>query len=119
MPSQGSACDPSPSRPFWAAFWLARIHDEPGSPGLRDRSSRLSGPPSRPIERRSWFAGRDIWTAPAAGGDARLLVCTMRLVGPLYSPDGDRLAFVRTDRRRHYVLTLRTGVLERTTVDDG
>jgi hypothetical protein len=43
----------------------------------------------------------------------------MRLVGPLYSPDGDRLAFVRTDRRRHYVLTLRTGVLERTTVDDG
>ncbi len=40
---------------------------------------------------------------------------------PLYSPDGDRLAFVsdRTGGGDIYVLSLKTGVLNQVTVDDG
>ena len=40
---------------------------------------------------------------------------------PLYSPDGERLAFVsdRTGGGDIYVLSLKTGVLTQATVDDG
>ena len=67
-------------------------------------------------------SGGDIWTVPAAGGDARLLVSHDAAESrPLYSPEGDRLAFVsdRTGGGDIYVLTLKTGALEQVTFDDG
>lgn len=67
-------------------------------------------------------SGGDIWTVPAAGGEARLLVAHEAAESrPLYSPEGDRLAFVseRTGGGDIYVLTLATGVLKQLTVDDG
>ena len=67
-------------------------------------------------------SGGDIWTVPAAGGDARLLVSHEAAESrPLYSPEGDRIAFVsdRTGGGDIYVLTLKTGALAQLTFDDG
>ena len=67
-------------------------------------------------------SGGDIWTVPAAGGEARLLVAHESTESrPFYSPDGKRLAFVsdRTGGGDIYVLSLATGALERITFDDG
>jgi tricorn protease len=64
----------------------------------------------------------DIWTVPAGGGDARLLVAHPATESrPLYAPDGRSLAFVsdRTGGGDVYVLTLATGALRRVTFDDG
>jgi Tol biopolymer transport system component len=70
----------------------------------------------------AFASGGDIWTVPAAGGDARLLIsheATERR--PLYSPDGRYLAFMstRTGGGDIYLLTLATGQLRRLTSDDG
>ena len=67
-------------------------------------------------------SGGDIWTVAAAGGEARLLVAHEAAESrPLYSPEGDRLAFVsdRTGGGDIYVLTLKTGALKQLTFDDG
>ena len=64
----------------------------------------------------------DIWTAAAAGGDARLLVAhEANESRPMYSPDGTKLAFIsdRTGGGDIYVLTLASGALARLTFDDG
>lgn len=69
----------------------------------------------------AFASGGDIWTVPAGGGDARLLVShTAHESRPLWSPDGLRLAFVsnRTGNGDIYVLALRTGALSRITWDD-
>src|SRR5215471_1707265 len=69
----------------------------------------------------AFVSGGDIWTVPAAGGDAHLLVSHPATESrPLYSPDGRRLAFVstRTGNGDIYVLTLETGDLKRLTFDD-
>jgi Tol biopolymer transport system component len=69
----------------------------------------------------AFASGGDIWTVPAAGGAARLLVShTAHESRPLWSPDGARLAFVstRSGNGDIYVLVLRTGVLTRVTFDD-
>ena len=63
----------------------------------------------------------DIWTAPAAGGEARLLVAHEATESrPMYSPDGRELAFVsdRTGGGDIYVLTLANGALRQITFDD-
>src|SRR5678815_3553301 len=70
----------------------------------------------------AFVSGGDIWSVPAAGGDARLLVAheaTERR--PLYSPDGQSLAFIstRTGAGDIYVLSLAGGTLSRITHDDG
>ena len=70
----------------------------------------------------AFVSGGDIWTVPADGGEARLLVAdpaTDRR--PLYSPDGRALAFVsaRTGGGDIYVLALDTGRLRRLTWSDG
>lgn len=66
-------------------------------------------------------SGGDIWTAPASGGEARLLVAHESTESrPIYSPDGRELAFVsdRTGGGDIYVLTLTTGALRQITFDD-
>src|SRR5690349_14904710 len=60
----------------------------------------------------AFVSGGDIWTVPATGGEARLLVSHPATEQrPLYSPDGRSLAFVslRTGNGDIYVLTLDTG----------
>ncbi|MDT7603396.1 MAG: tricorn protease, partial [Acidobacteriota bacterium] len=70
----------------------------------------------------AFVSGGDIWTVPAAGGEARLLVSHPATEArPVYSPDGKRLAFTstRTGNGDLYVLTFDTGELRRITFDDG
>jgi tricorn protease len=70
----------------------------------------------------AFVAGGDIWTVPAAGGDARLLVSHPAVeTRPFFSPDGKSLAFVsdRTGNGDIYVLSLENGLLRRLTHDDG
>jgi tricorn protease len=70
----------------------------------------------------AFVSGGDIWTVPAAGGEARLLVSNAANdTRPMYSPDRKRLAFVstRTGGGDVYVLTLATGDVRRVTFDDG
>src|SRR6185436_272638 len=69
----------------------------------------------------AFVSGGDIWTVPAAGGIASLLVTDPATEGrPLYSPDGRELAFTsnRGGATNVYVLTLATGQLRRLTYGD-
>lgn len=69
----------------------------------------------------AFVSGGDIWTVPAAGGAAALLVTDQATEGrPLYSPDGRELAFTSTrgGASNVYVLTLATGKLRRLTYSD-
>jgi Tol biopolymer transport system component len=69
----------------------------------------------------AFVSGGDIWTVPAAGGEARLLISDPAEESrPLYSHDGKRLAFqsTRTGANDIYVLTLSTGGLQRITYTD-
>src|SRR5436190_15797280 len=66
----------------------------------------------------AFVSGGDIWTVPASGGDARLLVAHDATESrPLFSPDGRMLAFVstRTGGGDIYVLSIDTGTLRRVT----
>ncbi len=70
----------------------------------------------------AFVSGGDIWTVPATGGEARLLISHEAAESrPLYSPDGTRLAFIstRTGNGDIYVLTFASGELKRITFDDG
>lgn len=70
----------------------------------------------------AFVSGGDIWTAPFAGGEARLLVShPANESRPIYSPDGKQLAFVsnRTGGGDIYILTLASGEARRLTYDDG
>lgn len=67
------------------------------------------------------MSGSDLWTVPASGGEAHLLVSgPAEESRPLYSPDGKQLAFVstRTGGGDLYVLTFATGQLQRITYSD-
>ena len=69
----------------------------------------------------AFVSGGDIWTVPAAGGTASLLVTDPATEGrPLFSPDGRELAFIsnRAGAANVYVLTLATGQLRRLTFGD-
>lgn len=69
----------------------------------------------------AFVSGGDIWTVPAAGGTASLLVTNPATEGrPLYSPDGRELAFTsnRDGATNVYVLTLGTGRVRRLTWSD-
>lgn len=69
----------------------------------------------------AFVSGGDIWTVPASGGEARLLVSDMATDSrPLYSPDGTKLAYVsaRDGSGNVYVLTFATGEVKRLTYDD-
>ena len=82
----------------------------------------LAEPALSPNHQEIAFAsGGDIWTVPATGGEARLLISHPATESrPLYSPDGTRLAFLstRTGIADIYVLELRDGTLKRLTFDD-
>ena len=104
--------------------------------GLGAAPARAQGPPAREPEPRPYFyepaispdrkevafvSGGDVWTAPAEGGEARLLVSHQATESrPLYSPDGRSLAFVstRTGNGDLYVLDFASGDLRRLTFDD-
>jgi Tol biopolymer transport system component/C-terminal processing protease CtpA/Prc len=69
----------------------------------------------------AFVSGGDIWTVPARGGEARLLVSNpANESAPRYSPDGRYLAFTstRTGNGDVYRLTLANGELKRLTFDD-
>lgn len=69
----------------------------------------------------AFASGGDIWTVPAAGGVARILVTDPATESrPLWSPDGTRLAFVSTRGgvANLYVMTLATGAVTRLTWSD-
>ena len=68
-----------------------------------------------------FVSGGDIWSVPAEGGIARLLVSHPATESkPLFSPDGKYLAFGsnRTGNGDIYILELVSGVLRRLTFDD-
>src|SRR5258706_10391728 len=70
----------------------------------------------------AFVSGGDIWTVPATGGEARLLVShPLSESRPIYSPDGKSLAFVsnRTGNGDIYLLSFESGELKRLTWDDG
>ena len=70
----------------------------------------------------AFVSGGDIWTVPAAGGEARLLVSNAANdTHPVYSPDKKQLAFVstRSGGGDIYVLTIASGDVRRVTYDDG
>jgi Tol biopolymer transport system component/C-terminal processing protease CtpA/Prc len=69
----------------------------------------------------AFVSGGDIWTVPASGGAASLLVTDAATEGrPLFSPDGRELAFTstRAGAANVYVLTLATGKVRRLTFSD-
>lgn len=85
--------------------------------------SALSEPSLSPDGQEIAFvAGGDIWTVPATGGIARLLITHPATESrPLWSPDGKQLAFVstRTGGGDIYVFDLTSGRLTRKTFSDG
>jgi len=86
--------------------------------GLPSFAEPAMSPDGREI---AFVSGGDVWTVPAAGGDARLLVSHAATESrPQWAPDGRRLAFTstRTGAGDVYVLTLDTGDLARLTWDD-
>ena len=92
---------------------------EPPPPALASFAEPAISPDGREL---AVVSSGDIWTVPAAGGDARLLVAhEANESRPMYSPDGAKLAFIsdRTGGGDIYVLTLATGALARLTFDDG
>ncbi|HYL63335.1 MAG TPA: S41 family peptidase [Candidatus Methylomirabilis sp.] len=88
------------------------------SPALPSFSEPGVSPDAKEI---AFVSGGDIWTVPASGGEARLLISHPATESrPLYSPDGKRLAFVsnRTGNGDVYALTFATSAIERLTYDD-
>lgn len=69
----------------------------------------------------AFVSGGDIWTVPAAGGTAQLLVSNPATESrPLYSPDGAALAFTSTreGQANIYLLSFATGQVRRLTWSD-
>ena len=95
----------------------------PGVAADRPPLFAFSEPGISPDGREIAFSsGGDIWSVPAAGGEARLLVADAATDRrPLFSPDGRTLAFVstRTGGGDVYTLSLATGRVTRLTWDDG
>jgi len=69
----------------------------------------------------AFTSGGDIWTVPATGGEAHLLISDPAYDSrPIYSPDGNFLAFnsTRTGNGDIYIFNLKTNELKRLTFDD-
>ena len=109
-----------------AAPALASLGGLPPQEPLRQPTARVAlfaePDPSPDGRELAFVSGGDIWVAPAAGGDARLLVThEANDFRPRWSPDGRQLAFVstRSGNGDVYVLDLATNALRRVTFDDG
>ncbi|HXR97199.1 MAG TPA: S41 family peptidase [Terriglobales bacterium] len=91
--------------------------------GLSAQSPLLTQPALSPdASQLAFVSGSAIWTAPASGGTARLLIADPATASrPLYSPDGKWLAFdsTRTGNGDVYLFERATGKLTRLTYDDG
>jgi tricorn protease len=101
----------------WSSLCIAETVPQrsPAQPSLSEPSLSPDG------SEIAFASGGDIWTVPADGGTARLLVTDPATESrPIYSPDGKQLAFVstRTGGGDIYVLTLATGELKRLTWSD-
>lgn len=100
---------------------LAAIAPRPAADVPAPKPS-LAEPAISPDGREIAFvSGGDVWTVPAAGGTAQLLVShPANESRPFWSPDGKAIAFVstRTGNGDVYVLTLAGGELRRVTWDD-
>ena len=69
----------------------------------------------------AFVSGGDIWTASSSGGTAQILVSHPATEErPVYSPDGEKLAFIsnRTGNRDIYILDFATNNLTRITYSD-
>jgi tricorn protease len=120
-------------RKLFACLFVAALV----APGMCVNAARVQSTQSREPEPRPYFyepsispnrkeiafvSGGDIWTVPAEGGEARLLVSHPATESrPLYSPDGRRMAFssTRTGNGDIYLLDFASGELRRVTYDDG
>ncbi len=104
-------------------FWAIILFALSASVGFAQPRPYFTEPSLSPDRKEIAFvSGGDIWTVPASGGVASLLVShTANEARPLYSPDGRYLAFIssRTGGGDIYLLTLATGDLKRLTFDDG
>ena len=107
----------SPSRWYLAAGLLLISVQPPAAPpsfatpGISPDGSEIA-----------FVNGGDIWSVPANGGEARLLVSHPAVESrPLYSPDGAELGFTSTRAGSPdvWVLTLASGALRRLTFEDG
>lgn len=70
----------------------------------------------------AFVSGGNVWTVPASGGTARLLVADGATnERPMFSPDGTKLAYIssKTGNGDIYVLRLSDGIVSRLTYDDG
>lgn len=70
----------------------------------------------------AFVSGGNVWTVPATGGTARLLVADGATnERPMFSPDGTKLAYIssKTGNGDIYVLRLSDGDVTRLTYDDG
>lgn len=89
----------------------------------RPPQSAMTQPSLSPDGRTIAFAaGSAIWTVPAAGGAAHLLIADDATASrPMYSPDGRWIAFnsTRTGGGDVYLFEPATGQLRRVTYDDG
>ncbi len=94
------------------------LAQSPGQAALPSLSDPTLSPDGKEI---AFVSGGDIWSVPANGGEAHLLVTHPATESrPLFSPDGKRLAFMstRTGGGNIYILTLSTGDLQRLTYSD-
>ncbi|MGD9590212.1 MAG: LpqB family beta-propeller domain-containing protein [Pyrinomonadaceae bacterium] len=102
-----------------AALFLASVVFAAGQTGSPYMTEPSLSPDRKEI---AFVSGGDIWTVPADGGTAQLLVSHPATEGrPAYSPDGRYLAFIsnRTGNGDIYVLDLSSGGVRRLTFDDG
>ncbi|HEY3743139.1 MAG TPA: S41 family peptidase [Bryobacteraceae bacterium] len=90
-----------------------------GQPAAKASLSEPTLNPAR--DEIAFIYGGDIWTAPLAGGEARLLVSHPATESrPRFSPDGKKIAFTsaRTGNGDVYVLDIESGTTTRLTFDD-
>ncbi|MBK9155614.1 MAG: PD40 domain-containing protein [Chloracidobacterium sp.] len=102
-----------------AALFLASAVFAAGQTGSPYMTEPSLSPDRKEI---AFVSGGDIWTVPADGGTAQLLVSHPATEGrPAYSPDGRYLAFIsnRTGNGDIYILDLSSGGVRRLTFDDG